>query len=94
MQSGTFTVGSAASEALVSLQALLRREDYDAYRTIDLINMALFSAQTAGDVHGHLPVAARDYLIHGASRLLAAAERLPAAMAGQGAMAQPMRAVS
>lgn len=73
-----FTVGSATAEAIGRLNALQQRADFDAYRIADLANMAAFCAQEA---HGHMaddPAKARDFLIHTASRALAAAERIDA----------------
>lgn len=73
-----YTIGSATADALSRLGALQQRADFDAYRIADLTNMAAFCAQEA---HGHLaddPAKARDFLIHTASRALAAAERIDA----------------
>lgn len=71
-----YTIGSATAEALSRMGALQQRADFDAYRIADLTNMAAFCAHEA---HGHLlddPAKARDFLIHTASRALAAAERI------------------
>lgn len=80
MHAISFTVGSAAAGAIAQQQALEHREDFDAYRTLDLIKMGFQSASQAVEILSADPAETRACLIHGASRLLAAADRLdPAA---------------
>ncbi len=92
MHGNAYIIGSAASAALGRLGALQRREDFDAYRTVDLVNIAQLAVQEA---HAALPTdphRAREMLIHGASRMLAAADRLEGAAPVEKVVA--LRAVS
>lgn len=74
----------AAEGALAKLASLQARPDIEAYRTIDLINMGRFAGDQAHALSEQDPAEAREFLLHGASRMIAAADRL-GAPAGEGA---------
>ncbi|KKW93893.1 hypothetical protein [Sphingobium chungbukense] len=70
------SVGTAFAEALRMTSALMRDPAYKSYQTVDFVNIG---RHAAGEAHRLLPTdpeAARYALITGASRMLAAAERL------------------
>lgn len=89
-----YIVGSAAADALTRLGNLQRLGQ--AYRTVDLVNIAGYCAGEAHDLLLTDPVTARDFLLNGASRMIRAAEQLEqdAAAAHRTAAARPLRAVS
>lgn len=75
---------SAIDDALAKLAALQSRPDIAAYRTIDLINMGRHCGDQAHAMIAADPQEAREFLLHGASRMIAAADRL-GATTGEGA---------
>lgn len=79
-----YAVGSSFAMALSKAAELSRDPDAPRFRTVDLINIGRHSANMAHDILNDDPDAARDCLIHAASRLLAAAERI------EGIAAQPI----
>ena len=83
MHATSFIVGSAAARALTQLQHLERRDDFPEIRTVDLLNAAAHSCERAHKALRSDAAEAQACLIHGASRLLAAAGRIdldPSAM--------------
>jgi hypothetical protein len=77
MLNSILTANAAAPDALTQLDRLVSREDYEAtYRVVDLVNIGIDNSQMAHAILERDPARARELLIHGASRLLAAAERL------------------
>lgn len=68
--------GNAFADALSQSSALIRHADYELYRTVDLVNIGRHSVDMAHALMRNDPAQAREHLIHGASRMLAAAERL------------------
>ena len=76
MQATGYIVGSAAAGAIAQLKALESRDDFSNLRTVDLVNAAAHSCEQAHKAMREDPTEARACLIHGASRLLAAADRL------------------
>jgi hypothetical protein len=83
MSQTSYSVGSAFAEALSQAGAFQRDPDRTDYRTVDFVNIGSHSAQVAHALMQSDPAEARRMLIHGASRMLIAAEQL----AGQGASA-------
>lgn len=73
-----YTVGSAFAQALRQATDLDRHEDADLYRIVDLINVGIHCSHMARSLMERDPAEARAMLIHGASRMLAAAERIDA----------------
>ena len=71
-----FPTGSAFAEALTLSGALIRSADFDLYRTVDLVNIGRHGADMAHSLLQSDPAQTREFLIYGASRMLAAAERL------------------
>lgn len=74
-----YAVGSAFAQALNQASALASHEDAALYRTVDLVNIGTHCSQVAHALLQSDPVEARAMLIHGASRMLAAADRIQAA---------------
>ncbi len=83
-----FPTGSAFAEALSLSGALIRSADFDLYRTVDLVNIGRHGADMAHSLLQTDPAQAREFLIYGASRMLAAAERLE--QGGQPAVIVPL----
>lgn len=69
-----YSVGSAAALTLSRLGHLQRRES--PLSVDDLIKIARFNAGEAHALFATDPVAARDFLLNGASRMIRAAEQL------------------
>ncbi|QPI73904.1 hypothetical protein [Sphingobium sp. Cam5-1] len=76
MPQDSFHVGSAFAEALTKANALMREPKFCSYRTIDLVNIGKHSVGLAHQFLPSDPALTRIHLIHAASRLIAAAERL------------------
>lgn len=76
MPQDSFHVGSAFAETLTKSGALMREPKFRSYRTIDLVNIGKHSAGLAHQFLSTDPTLARIHLIHAASRMIAAAERL------------------
>jgi len=74
MSRGSFSVGSAFAEALSQMGALESAETE--YRIVDLVNIGRHCADAAHGAMEADAARARELLITGASRMLAAAERL------------------
>ena len=70
------SVGTAFAEALRMTTALMRDPAFKSYRTVDFVNIGHHAAAEAHRLLPTDPEAARYALITGASRMLAAAERL------------------
>ncbi len=89
-----YSVGSAAALTLSRLGHLQRRES--PLSVDDLIKIARFNAGEAHALFATDPVAARDFLLNGASRMIRAAEQLEqdAAPAPRQVAVAPLRAVS
>ncbi|GLV21966.1 hypothetical protein TomMM35A_18190 [Sphingobium sp. TomMM35A] len=68
--------GSAFAAALSQSSALIHHADYELYRTVDFVNIGRHAADMAHALLQNDPAQAREHLIYGASRMLAAAERI------------------
>ncbi|MFZ2996241.1 hypothetical protein [Sphingobium sp.] len=84
----SYHIGSAVAQTLSRLGEY--RAAQNPLRPVDLINIAGHCASEAHEILLTDSAAARDLLINGASRMLAAAEQLEPA-AGQGLAATPHR---
>lgn len=73
-----YSVGSAFAQALRQATLLAGSDEAVLHRTVDLINIGTHCSQVAHALLRNDPAEARAMLIHGASRMLAAADRLDA----------------
>jgi len=72
----SYSVGSAFAQALRQASLFDRHEDRAHYRLIDLINIGEHCSEIARALMLRDPAEAREQLIHGASRMLTAADML------------------